>query len=149
MKKLFRKSSGYCFFMVTLRSHAHYPQDNHVGRTRNHSEISSSSACSFRTQPSRIFQMTFGLWELANHRDFQEKLRAEINETLAKVKARGDTDFTVDDFERMPCLVAFVKVRWGHLFVSRNEDKIPPTGCTGSFEGSPPHRRSSACACAR
>jgi len=93
--------------------------------------------------------MTFGLWELANHRHFQEKLRAEINETLAKVKARGDTDFTADDFERMPCLVAFVKVRRVHLLVSRNEDKIPPTRCTGNVEGPLPRCRNSACAYTR
>ena len=60
--------------------------------------------------------MTFGLWELAKHRDFQDKLRAEINETLAKVKARGDSDFTANDFESMPYLVAFTKVRRSRLF---------------------------------
>jgi len=53
--------------------------------------------------------LTFGLWELAKHRDCQEKLRAEINETLVKVKARGDADFTADDFESMPYLVAITK----------------------------------------
>ena len=55
--------------------------------------------------------MTLGLWELAKHRDIQEKLRAEINKTLAKVKERGDTDFTASDFENMPYLIAFTKVR--------------------------------------
>ena len=68
--------------------------------------------------------MTFALWELAKHRDVQEKLRAEINETLAKIKARGDTDFTADDFESMPYLVAFTKVRWDHLFVSLSGGEI-------------------------
>jgi len=53
--------------------------------------------------------LTFGLWELAKHRDAQEKLRAEINETLAKVKARGDVDFMPKDFENMPYLVAITK----------------------------------------
>jgi len=53
--------------------------------------------------------LTFGLWELAKHRDCQAKLRAEINETLAKAKARGDADLTANDFESMPYLVAFTK----------------------------------------
>ena len=64
-----------------------------------------------RTRASLIVQLTFALWEMAEHRDFQEKLRAEINETLARVKARGDTDFTANDFESMPYLVAITKVR--------------------------------------
>jgi len=31
-------------------------------------------------------------------------------ETLGKIRARGDSDFTVDDFDSMPYLVAVVKV---------------------------------------
>lgn len=54
---------------------------------------------------------------MAKHRDCQEKLRAEINETLEKVRARGDVDFTPNDFENMPYLVAFTKVRRDRLFV--------------------------------
>jgi len=69
-------------------------------------------------QCSQIPQLTLGLWELAKHRDCQEKLWAEINETLEKVKARGDTDCTANDFENMPYLVAVVKVRRDRLLVS-------------------------------
>ena len=76
------------------------------------------------TEPSQTLQLTFGLWELAKHRDFQDKLRAEINETLAKINARGDTDFTADDFESMPYLVAFTKVCWNHLFLPLNRGQI-------------------------
>ena len=68
--------------------------------------------------------MTLALWELAKHRDFQDKLRAEINETLATVKARGDTDFTVNDFESMPYLVAFTKVRRSHSFASLTDGEV-------------------------
>lgn len=56
---------------------------------------------------------------MAKHRDFQEKLRAEVNETLAKVKARGDAGFTASDFDGMPNLIAFTKVRRNCLFVSK------------------------------
>jgi len=69
-------------------------------------------------------QLTLGLWELAKHRDCQEKLRAEINETLAKVKARGDADFTANDFEGMPYLVATTKVCRNRLFVSPKGGEI-------------------------
>ena len=71
--------------------------------------------------------MTLALWELAKHRDVQEKLRTEINETLAKARARGDADFAANDFESMPYLVAFIKVRKNHfvsLIVSRIEGGI-------------------------
>ena len=52
---------------------------------------------------------------MAKHRECQDKLRAEINETLEKVKARGDVDLTANDLENMPYLVAIIKVRWSHL----------------------------------
>lgn len=61
---------------------------------------------------------------MAKHRDCREKLRAEINETLARVKARGDDDFTANDFEGMPYLVAVTKVRWNHLLALLNDGEI-------------------------
>jgi len=61
---------------------------------------------------------------LAKHRDCQERLRAEINKTLAKVKARGDADFTANDFESMPYLVAFTKVCRDYSFVSLIDGRI-------------------------
>jgi len=73
---------------------------------------------------SQVLQLTLGLWELAKHRDCQEKLRAEINETLARVKARGDADFTANDFEGMPYLVATTKVRRNQMSASPNEGGI-------------------------
>jgi len=63
-------------------------------------------------------QLTFTLWEMAKHRDLQEKLRTEINETLERVKARGDGDFTANDLENMPYLAATTKARRSHLVVS-------------------------------
>ena len=78
--------------------------------------------------PSRILQLAFAFWELAKHRDLQEKLRAEINDTLAEVRARG-ADFTATDFERMPYLVAITKVRQDHFIVSLNEDETQLTLC--------------------
>ena len=65
--------------------------------------------------------MTFGLWELAKHRDCQEKLRAEVEETMAKIRERGDTDFTGDDFESMPYLTGVTKVRRKRSLVPLNE----------------------------
>jgi cytochrome P450 len=51
--------------------------------------------------------LCFSLMELANHPEIQKKLRDEIRETRA---ARGNVELTVEDFDRMPHLSAFIKV---------------------------------------
>ncbi|KAF9779010.1 cytochrome P450 [Thelephora terrestris] len=53
--------------------------------------------------------LTFTLWELANNQHVQESLRAEITETLSGIRARGDNDFSVNNFDSMPYLLAVVK----------------------------------------
>jgi len=53
--------------------------------------------------------LTFGFWELAKKPHIQERLRAEIMETLEKVRSRGDSDFSVNDFNSMPYLLAVGK----------------------------------------
>ena len=40
----------------------------------------------------------------------QERLRAEVMETLERIRIRGDNDFTVEDFDSMPYLLAVEKV---------------------------------------
>ena len=70
---------------------------------------------------------------MAKHRDLQETLRAEINGTLAEVRARGNADFMANDFERMPHLVATTKVSRDHPFVFLYEDETKLTPCVGSF----------------
>ena len=67
----------------------------------------------------------------------------EINETMVKIKERGDTDFTGDDFETMPYLTAVTKVRGNHSFVSQIK-RDSSIACTGNFEDPPYHRRSDA-----
>jgi len=54
--------------------------------------------------------LTFALWEFAKNPRIQERLRAEIVETLERIRARGDGDFGVEDFGSMPYLVAVGKV---------------------------------------
>lgn len=53
--------------------------------------------------------LTFALWELAKNRHVQERLRAEIFETLANIRVGGGNEFTVDDFDSMPYLLVVVK----------------------------------------
>jgi len=53
--------------------------------------------------------LTCALWELAKNRHIQARLRAEIAETLEKIRSRGDSDFNVNDFDSMPYLLAVGK----------------------------------------
>lgn len=73
----------------------------------------------FNFHPSKPgSQLTAVVWELANNRHAQESLRAEIMETLERIKARGDNDFTVNDFDSMPYLLAVGKVCQGSVHLS-------------------------------
>lgn len=51
------------------------------------------------------------MYELAKHPEVQAKLREEIIETRMKIKARGETEFTTNDFDTMPYMIAVMKVR--------------------------------------
>lgn len=51
------------------------------------------------------------LYELANHPDFQDKIREEIVQKRSELIARGDPDFSMEDLESMESLQAAIKVR--------------------------------------
>jgi hypothetical protein len=55
--------------------------------------------------------LSFLLWELAKNRDVQGRLREEIVEKLGEIRSAGRGDFTADDYDSMPYLLAVVKVR--------------------------------------
>ena len=46
-------------------------------------------------------------------------------EMLGKIKARGDNDFSVNDFDSMSYLLAFVKVCVGLICISIDENQQP------------------------
>ena len=50
------------------------------------------------------------LLEPARHPEIQTRLRAEIRETEAAIRARGGTQFTGTDFEAMSYAMAVIKV---------------------------------------
>ena len=62
--------------------------------------------------------------ELARHPKMQSRLRAEIRETEAAIHARGDTQFTMADFDAMPYTTAVIKVRGVPLPVVRCFDSL-------------------------
>lgn len=54
--------------------------------------------------------LSWTLLELARHPEMQSRLRTEIREVEQSVHARGDSAFTVADFENMHYMSAVVKV---------------------------------------
>ncbi|KAJ3995670.1 cytochrome P450 [Lentinula boryana] len=76
--------------------------------------------------------LTFGLFELARHPDFQTRLRKEIRIMEKNIAERGDAEFTTQDLDSMPVLNAVVKetLRFHpvavHLFrVAVDDDVLP------------------------
>ena len=60
--------------------------------------------------------MTWLLYEVARHPEYQGKMREEIQAARARVVDRGESDFTTADLESMRYLNAFIKVR---IFIVR------------------------------
>lgn len=71
--------------------------------------ISQARTILFAGHETTAKTLAFALLELAKKPHIQERLRAEVMETLGKIRARGDSDFSVDDFDSMSYLLAVVK----------------------------------------
>lgn len=54
--------------------------------------------------------LSWSLLEIARHTNVQDKLRREIRAKEREIKARGDIEFTSNDFDTMPYLTAVLKV---------------------------------------
>ena len=119
-------------------------QDDYVCGSRNNSKSGQLLNIPIFRPFRPVQQLTFGLWELAKKRQIQERLRAEIMKTLGKIRDRGDDDFTVDDFDSMPYLVAVVKV--GRNQPTRQRELIDNlTIHIGNLESPPGNNRHSTC----
>ena len=55
--------------------------------------------------------LSWMLYELAKHPEYQTKIRNEVRAARAAVRARGDADFTIDDLNGMEVVLAAIKVR--------------------------------------
>ena len=53
--------------------------------------------------------MTWLLYELARHPEYQARMRKEIQARRALVSARGDADFTVEDLDSLTLAVNAIK----------------------------------------
>ena len=54
--------------------------------------------------------VSWALYELSRHPEFQTKVREEIRATRAHAAQRGDTELTVPDLDSMKYLLALMKV---------------------------------------
>lgn len=59
--------------------------------------------------------ITWALYELSRHREFQTEVREEIAATRARAAQRGDTELSVADLDSMKCLLALMKVLYSFL----------------------------------
>ncbi|KAI0644559.1 cytochrome P450 [Trametes meyenii] len=50
------------------------------------------------------------LYELARNQEYQARLREDVRAARARVNARGDADFTLEDLDNIPTLVNTIKV---------------------------------------
>ena len=73
--------------------------------------VSQMAALTLAGHETTANTVTWCLYELANHPDYQEKLREEIVQKRAEVNTRGDQDFSMEDLEAMEYLQAAIKVR--------------------------------------
>ncbi|KZT27190.1 cytochrome P450 [Neolentinus lepideus HHB14362 ss-1] len=53
--------------------------------------------------------LAWALWELAKHPEIQDRVRKEIREREADIRARGAPEFTLADIESLPYFQAFLK----------------------------------------
>lgn len=55
--------------------------------------------------------LSWMLYELANHQEYQTKMREEIAAARTRLNERGAQDFSVEDIESMPLVSSCLKVR--------------------------------------
>jgi cytochrome P450 len=61
--------------------------------------------------------VTWALYELSKHPDFQTKVREEIKVTREQASQRGDHDLSIADLDSMTYLLALMKVPVHFLLV--------------------------------
>lgn len=54
--------------------------------------------------------LTFLLYELARNPEYQTRMREEVQQARARVRARGDTNFTMEDLDSMTLCMNAIKV---------------------------------------
>lgn len=66
--------------------------------------------------------ITWLLWELAKHPEYQIKIREELAAARVEATARGDSDFSIADLEGLTMLQAALKVCGQQFHLSSRTD---------------------------
>lgn len=64
----------------------------------------------FAAQETTSGTISWILYELARHPEYQTRIREEVREARARVDERGDSDFTLEDLDGMKMMLAVIKV---------------------------------------
>lgn len=79
--------------------------------------------------------ITWLLWELAKHPEYQTKIREELVIARAEATARGDSDFSIADLEGLTMLQAALKVCTQRSHLSSKSDSGLMRSLSGLQEG--------------
>ncbi|KAH9854395.1 PAH-inducible cytochrome P450 monooxygenase PC-PAH 1 [Lenzites betulinus] len=101
--------------------------------------------------------MTWMLYELARHPEYQSKMREEVRAIRARVAERGDSDFSVSDLDAMTYVLAGMKevlrlhpIVYGLVRESTRDDVLPLstpiTSTTGEVMDEIPIPKGTTCA---
>ncbi|EKM52320.1 uncharacterized protein PHACADRAFT_260638 [Phanerochaete carnosa HHB-10118-sp] len=91
---------------ILVRANA---SENPKSKLSEEEMVSQMAALTLAGHETTANTITWLLWELAKHPEYQQKLRDEIALKRAEINARGDVDFTMDDLESMEYLQAALK----------------------------------------
>ncbi|KZV64464.1 cytochrome P450 [Peniophora sp. CONT] len=76
--------------------------------------------------------LTWWLWELARHPEWQERVRSEVRTVRGRLIERGDSEFSISDLEGMSVMHATLKeavrlhpIVWNLVRVAGQDDVIP------------------------
>jgi len=91
---------------ILVRANA---SENEHARLTHEEMLSQMRTIMLAGQETTSNTLTFALNELANHPEYQTRLREEIRAKEQSIRERGDVDFSIADMESMPYLQAVVR----------------------------------------
>ncbi|KAM5534479.1 hypothetical protein V8D89_011811 [Ganoderma adspersum] len=94
--------------MMSLLIKANSSADGNT-RLNNEELIAEMNTLTLAGHETSSSTLSFVLYELARHPEYQERMRQEIRGVRARVIARGDNAFTTEDLESLTLLVSAIK----------------------------------------
>ena len=85
--------------------------ENPQSKLTHEEMVSQMSAFTLAGHETTTGAITWLLWELSRHPEYQKRIRAEIDAKRIEANKRGDASFTIDDLESIDYLQAAISVR--------------------------------------